>query len=322
VAQAEVLAQAASGFDDTYAEHETALIDAAKGKEVDELQRLCRTWRDHHDDEKARDDAEHRYEQRGLTMQFGFDGSCKGNFSLDPVAAELVNAALDTEPDPAGSVDRPRTLRQRRADKLTDICHQSLHDADCTCVNDSDRAGADPTPDAADPESPASSDPGPPAEPRSPCRAGRGGSRATVNVIVDIRTLVGDDVDDLDQLRSELARGGPITGPSLDRVLCDASFRALITNGPRAILAMNRATPDISPGLREAIRIRDRHCQFTGCDRHHTWCDIHHLTPRHRGGPTNHDNLILLCRHHHGLVHDGGWTLARAPDGTVTVCSP
>ncbi|MCP5034541.1 MAG: HNH endonuclease [Actinomycetia bacterium] len=52
------------------------------------------------------------------------------------------------------------------------------------------------------------------------------------------------------------------------------------------------------------------------------WCDLHHITPRHRGGPTNHHNLILLCRHHHGLIHDGGWTLARAPNGTITVSRP
>ncbi|MCP4224600.1 MAG: HNH endonuclease [Actinomycetia bacterium] len=46
------------------------------------------------------------------------------------------------------------------------------------------------------------------------------------------------------------------------------------------------------------------------------------MTPRHQGGPTNHNNLILLCRHHHGLIHDAGWTLARAPNGTISVRSP
>ncbi|MCP5030258.1 MAG: DUF222 domain-containing protein [Actinomycetia bacterium] len=371
VAQVEVLALAASGFDEIYAEHEASLVDACRGRGVDELGRLCRTWRDRHDGDKARTDAKHRFEQRGLTIQVGFDGSAKGTFSLDPIGAELVNAALETRPDCAGLVDEPRTLKQRRADKLVDVCHESLHDADCTChqqtspANDhrDDAPGesgptiteTDPSPDSSpDPETsgPAGPDqsgrarpkssarPGPRSQPAAgpepstevepvsgpvtPCSGRRGGSKAIANVVIDIRTLAGDanDPTDVDQVRSELAYGGPIFGPALDRILCDASFRALITDGPRTILAMNRATPDISPSLRQAIRIRDQHCQFCGCDRHHTWCDLHHIIPRHRGGPTSHDNLILLCRHHHGLVHDGGWALARAPNGTVTVHSP
>ncbi|MCP4222971.1 MAG: DUF222 domain-containing protein [Actinomycetia bacterium] len=324
VAQVEVLAQAARGFDETYAEHEASLLDASRARGVDELGRLCRTWRDQYDDEKAKTDAKHRFEQRGLTIQVGFDGSAKGTFSLDPIGAELVNAALETRPDPAGSVDEPRTLRQRRADKLVDVCHNSLHDTDCFCHQPDDTPASDEAGDTTEPEpNPEThSDSEAEAEAEAPCRAGRGGTKAVANVVIDIRTLVGGDESNLDQLRSELAYGGPISGPSLDRILCDASFRALITDGPRTVLAMNRATPDISPGLREAIRIRDQHCQFSGCDRHMNWCDLHHVIPRHRGGPTNHDNLILLCRRHHGLVHDGGWTLARAPNGAINVRSP
>ena len=104
--------------------------------------------------------------------------------------------------------------------------------------------------------------------------------------------------------------------------MCDTAFRALITDGPRTLLAYNRATPAIPNGLRRAINARDQHCVFPGCDCSRTWCDLHHVVPRNRGGPTNDDNLVLLCRFHHGLVHDGGWHLARAPDGTITVTSP
>jgi len=124
------------------------------------------------------------------------------------------------------------------------------------------------------------------------------------------------------RLRQELGRGGPIHGPGLDRLLCDASFRALVTDGPRTVLAYNRATPDIPPALRRAVQIRDRHCTFPGCDRPHHWCDQHHIVPRNRGGPTTAENLTLLCRFHHSTVHDGGWHLSRAPDGTIVVASP
>jgi len=151
--------------------------------------------------------------------------------------------------------------------------------------------------------------------------AGGGGTRSTVDVAIDIHTLAGDDAP-IDQLRAELDHGGPITGPSLDRLLCDASYRALITDGPRVVLAYNRATPEIPPALRRAVRLRDRRCTFDGCDRPWHWCDLHHLVPRNRGGPTTAENLTLLCRFHHGLVHEGGWQLARAPDGSIETCSP
>jgi hypothetical protein len=34
------------------------------------------------------------------------------------------------------------------------------------------------------------------------------------------------------------------------------------------------------------------------------------------------DNLIPLCRFHHHLIHEGGWTLTLTPDGTVQVERP
>ena len=40
------------------------------------------------------------------------------------------------------------------------------------------------------------------------------------------------------------------------------------------------------------------------------------------GGPTNLTNLVLLCRAHHRAVHEGGWQLARAPDGRLTATPP
>ncbi|HXF35688.1 MAG TPA: HNH endonuclease signature motif containing protein [Actinomycetota bacterium] len=72
--------------------------------------------------------------------------------------------------------------------------------------------------------------------------------------------------------------------------------------------------------------LRDRGCRFPGCDRPHTWCDVHHVVHWADGGPTALQNLILLCRRHHGLVHppgrfglglEGGRPVFRRPDGSV-----
>jgi hypothetical protein len=282
--QAEVLARAAAGgLGDAYRADEAELLDAAERLEADEFERVCRLWRDRADNEDAAVNAERRREQRGLTMRFRFDGSCEGRFQLDPIGAEVVAKALETRPDSSSSLAEPRTAAQRRADRLVDVCQAAL--------GDEGLAG------------------------------GTGSVGATVDVVIDVETLAGGHAP-LDRIRAELAHGAPITGPGLDRLLCDASFRALVTDGRRTVLAYNRATPDIPPALRRAVRVRDRRCTFHGCDRPWHWCDLHHLIPRNRGGPTTLENLTLLCRFHHGLVHEGGWQLSRAPDGSIETRSP
>jgi hypothetical protein len=45
--------------------------------------------------------------------------------------------------------------------------------------------------------------------------------------------------------------------------------------------------------------------------------DGHHITHWADGGETALDNLILLCRHHHHLVHEGGFTCEKSKDGEV-----
>jgi catechol 2,3-dioxygenase-like lactoylglutathione lyase family enzyme len=52
------------------------------------------------------------------------------------------------------------------------------------------------------------------------------------------------------------------------------------------------------------------------------WCEAHHLRHWLHGGPTDLANLALLCRIHHRAVHEGGWRLARGPDGRLTATPP
>ena len=70
--------------------------------------------------------------------------------------------------------------------------------------------------------------------------------------------------------------------------------------------AKNRSVP---PAVRRALAVRDGRCQFPGCERHR-FVDAHHIVHWARGGPTSLDNLVLLCRHHHRLVHEGGYSVS------------
>ncbi len=80
----------------------------------------------------------------------------------------------------------------------------------------------------------------------------------------------------------------------------------------------------VPASIRNAIRLRDQHCQWSGgCWQPAAACEIHHVTHKSRGGKTSVKECILLCwYHHHVVIHRWGWTLVLNPDGTTTAWNP
>ena len=94
-------------------------------------------------------------------------------------------------------------------------------------------------------------------------------------------------------------------------------------NTPSQPLDLGRTTRTIPPHLRTAVIQRDQHCQFPGCTQPPSVCDVHHLIPWAKGGPTSLANLRLLCRFHHLIaIHRWRWTITCHPDGTTTATAP
>jgi HNH endonuclease len=96
----------------------------------------------------------------------------------------------------------------------------------------------------------------------------------------------------------------------------------VLAGAPSEPLDVGRASRVVQPGQRSALAVRDGGCVFPGCDRPLAWCEAHHLIHWLDGGPTDLANLALLCRAHHRAIHEGGWRLARAPDGRLTATPP
>ncbi|MFN8223578.1 MAG: DUF222 domain-containing protein [Gaiellales bacterium] len=137
--------------------------------------------------------------------------------------------------------------------------------------------------------------------------------RARVVVHVDADALTTDG-----RGRSELDDGPVIAPVTARRLGCDAE---LVTQVERDGLpvSVGRARRTVPPALRRLLEARDSNtCCFPGCER------TRHLQAHHRhhwahGGETSLDNLILLCWHHHRLMHEGGYTLEEDESGGLRV---
>ena len=76
----------------------------------------------------------------------------------------------------------------------------------------------------------------------------------------------------------------------------------------------------IPAGIRNAVILRDQHCQWAGrCHQPAAACEVHHVRHKKNGGQTSTKDCVLLCFFHHQVViHRWGWTLVLNPDGTTT----
>jgi Domain of unknown function (DUF222)/HNH endonuclease len=143
-----------------------------------------------------------------------------------------------------------------------------------------------------------------------------GGERTHLVVHVDAATLAHDDSDGACHLQD-----GPALHPETARRLaCDSSL-ARIVEADGKPLSVGRRTRTIPPALRRALQSRDAGCRFPGCT-HTRHVDAHHIHHWARGGPTKLDNLVTLCRRHHRLLHEGGFSLVAHPKGRLRFHRP
>jgi len=107
--------------------------------------------------------------------------------------------------------------------------------------------------------------------------------------------------------RSELEDGTRVSQETSRRLSCDCGLVGATHAPGGSLLDVGRRTRTIPPAIRRALEIRDRGCRFPGCGRR--FAEGHHVTHWAEGGETKLENLVLLCRFHHRLVHEEGWVI-------------
>lgn len=105
-----------------------------------------------------------------------------------------------------------------------------------------------------------------------------------------------------------IEEGPGVDRPTAERVACDALITSLVADATSGSLNAGRRTRKISSLLRRALRNRDDGCRFPGCHRRRV-LEAHHIRHWLHGGPTDLDNLTMLCRFHHMALHEGGYTV-------------
>lgn len=212
---------------------------------------------------------EKQFDRRYLHLSPLLDGMTALDGLLDPEATAVLGAALAPFLVPTGTDDE-RTPPQRRADGLVEVARAAMASGGLPFLS---------------------------------------GASPHLDVVVSLERLAG--VGEADPATVVLPVGGsaPLADATLQRLACDATVARIVLSPGSVPVDVGRNHRLFSPAQRRALAVRDGGCRWPGCGRPARYADAHHVVPWSRGGPSDLANAVLLCRHHHRLVHEGGWEL-------------
>ena len=213
--------------------------------------------------------------RRYLQTRDNGDGTTRGSFLLPTPDMEAFHTVLEPLARATGLND-PRTAGQRRADALLDALGLAA------------RAGE--LPDAG----------GLPTQVHYVVPAGWA-AQSEPPTFAD--TLAEDPVPDVTCAVGVWS--GPQTRARIETVLCDARITRVLLSPAGQVVGLDSLSGEVTRAQRRALIPRDHGCVARGCTRPPAFCDAHHLRHREDGGETCLDNLVLLCRRHHLLWHQG-----------------
>ncbi len=150
----------------------------------------------------------------------------------------------------------------------------------------------------------------------SPEAVKRHGHTATLDLVVDIETLQGKDTG-----RLPLLEGKPISVARARLLACEAGIIPSVFNyATGEALELGRAARLPNTSLRRKLELEQPEgCAWQGCGRPVAWTEAHHIRYWADGGETTAENLILLCRFHHGRIHTTGWTVEKTGPGQAII---
>ncbi len=150
--------------------------------------------------------------------------------------------------------------------------------------------------------------------------------RATVVVHVPVEVLTGGNPSGsrshaTAQPGCPLEGGGVVSVDTARRLACSARVQTVVEDERGWIIGVGRTSREPPAWMVRALRRRDGGCRFPGCGSR-AYTHPHHVRWWSAKGPTDMDNLVLLCSFHHVLVHEHHWSLTYCRDNTVRFYRP
>ena len=130
---------------------------------------------------------------------------------------------------------------------------------------------------------------------------GEGGVPATVIAIVPLADLT----DQVGTARTQY--GTELSIADLLKVAGEAMVVPVVVDDAGAPLHVGRSRRFATTAQTYALIARDKGCSFPECDHPPPWTQRHHIRAWLDGGPTDIDNLTLLCPYHHANFAALGW---------------
>ena len=130
---------------------------------------------------------------------------------------------------------------------------------------------------------------------------------------------------DWDILKQKMANTRLVDGTQIPisealKLACNADILPAVFNTKTQQLWLGRKHRSATEAQRAALIVRDKHC--IGCGRTPTWCHTHHIHEWAKEGPTDINNLVLVCTPCHHNIHDHGWTVHQNPQGKYELRPP
>ena len=138
-----------------------------------------------------------------------------------------------------------------------------------------------------------------------------------LNVTVAVETLLGLP----GAPAAEIEGLPPIAQRTIERLACDCSVRRILLDPKSNVIEVGRSRRVISGSPRRGLIARQGGlCGCPGCDRQGRIA--HHVKFWSQGGSSDLDNLVLVCYHHHRMLHEGGWKMTMDANGEIMVLRP
>lgn len=139
------------------------------------------------------------------------------------------------------------------------------------------------------------------------------GSRAQVTIHADLSYLLEETDGTSGSGFAESDLGSLLANETARRLSCDSIVECVVyhKNNP---LGVGRRTRMVPRWLRRLLEYRDGGCRFPGCERT-IFLHAHHIIHWVDEGPTDLENLILLCGFHHRFLHEYGWSIIKTEHG-------